>query len=170
MPNESSSNADESFIVRRVFAAGPARLWAVWTEAEHLNRWFHPAVWTIFQSELDLRVGGSFFYGFRGPDFPPAWGLWRFTVVEPPHHLAFELSFADADRRIVPSPFGGAWPARITTRLTLEPHAGGTALTLRSTPLDASADEIAAFQAMKTSMADGWGQTLDSLRRFVDGA
>ena len=157
---------EPAFEIRRVLAAPPELVWAAWTDASHLNRWFHPESWTIFASELDLRVGGTFFYGFRGPDVPDTWALWRFTEVDAPKRLEFELSFADAERRVVPSPFGGPWPARVATTVTIEHHAGigrGTVLTVRATPLDATDAEAAAFRDAAPSMQTGWGQTLDSL-------
>jgi hypothetical protein len=43
----------------------------------------------------------------------------------------------------------------------------GTLLTLRSTPLDASDAELAAFREAMSSMEVGWGQTLESLADFV---
>ncbi|MCB9663210.1 MAG: SRPBCC domain-containing protein [Alphaproteobacteria bacterium] len=161
---------DATLVVRRVLAAPPELVWSVWTDADHLQRWFHPEVWTIFSAALDLRVGGSFHYGFRGPEMPETWGLWTFTEVDPPRRLRFDVSFADAARRLVPSPFGGAWPARVDTTVTLEPHAGlgrGTVLTLRSAPRGASAEEVEAFRAMLPSMDGGWGQTLEALGAYL---
>jgi uncharacterized protein YndB with AHSA1/START domain len=121
-------------------------------------------------ADLDLRVGGTFFYGFRGPKVPETWALWQFTEVEAPRRLGLVISFTDANRNVAPSPFGGPWPARIAITVTLERHAGigrGTLLTLRSTPLDASDAELAAFCEAMSSMEMGWGQTLESLAGFL---
>ncbi len=162
-----------SFVLRRVLPVAPEKLWEVWTQAEHLQRWFHPESWKITSCELDLRVGGSLFYGMEGPQMPLTWALWRFTALEALRRLAFELSFADPERRVTASPFGGPWPARLATTVTFEPHAGigrGTVLTLTSTPLGASDEEVAAFVAMFSSMEMGWGQTLDALAAHVGGA
>lgn len=41
------------FRIQRLFAATPERLWALWTDADHLARWFHPSAWTITRAELD---------------------------------------------------------------------------------------------------------------------
>ncbi|MCB9780947.1 MAG: SRPBCC domain-containing protein [Alphaproteobacteria bacterium] len=164
-----AGGAADSFVLRRVVKARPEKVWAAWTDADALHRWFHPTSWSIFSSELDLRVGGRFFYGFRGPDFPEAFGLWRFTEIVPLQRLCFDLCFADADGQPTPSPFGGPWPARIATEVLLEPHAsfvGGTLLTLRSTPVQATDEERAAFRAMHEGMEQGWGETLDSLAAF----
>lgn len=164
------AEAPESLVIRRVIAAPQQLVWEAWTDAAHLRRWFHPQVWTIFEAHLDLRVGGTFFYGFRGPDLPETWALWHFTELDAPHRLGFELCFADAERKVVPSPFGGPWPARLATLVTLERHAGitgGTVLTVRSTPLDATEAQSAAFREALPSMEQGWGQTLDNLAGFV---
>jgi uncharacterized protein YndB with AHSA1/START domain len=53
-------------------------------------------------ADLDLRVEGTFFYGFRGPKVPQTWALWPFTEVEAPRRLGFVISFADANRNVAP--------------------------------------------------------------------
>jgi uncharacterized protein YndB with AHSA1/START domain len=92
-----------------------------------------------------VRVGGTFFCGFRGPKVPESWALWQFTKVE----------------------------AHIAITVTLERHAGigrGTQLTLSSTPLDASDAELAAFREAMSSIEMGWGQTLERLAGFLSTA
>ena len=93
--------------------------------------------------------------------------------MEAPRRLGFVISFADANRNVAPSPFGGPWSARIAITVTLERHAGigsGTLLTLRSTPLDPSDAELAAFREAMSSMEMGRGQTLESLAGFLSTA
>jgi uncharacterized protein YndB with AHSA1/START domain len=158
--------APEGFVIRRVLRATPARVWAAWTDVAELRRWFHPASWVITSAELDLRVGGTFFYSFAGEGLPETWAIWRFTAVEPTRRLAFDLSFARPDRALGPSPFGGPWPARLATEVTIAPHAGiggGVALTVAVDARDASAAELAAFHEAFEGMNVGWGETLDSL-------
>lgn len=161
---------DGAFVLRRVFSAPQALLWEAWTDAAHLARWFHPEVWTIRHSELDLRVGGTYFYSFAGEEVPETWAIWRFTEIDAPRRLGFELSFATPDRQVAPSPFGGPWPARTATLVTFERHAGiggGTLLTIRSRPFDATDEEMAAFREAVPSMEGGWGETIDSLGVFL---
>ena len=161
---------DDTFVLRRVLAAPVPLVWSAWTEAEHLLRWFHPEVWRLFVAELDLRVGGTFFYGMRGEGMAYMWGLWRFTEVEPPRRLSFLLSFSDPDRQITRAPWDALWPQDTETTLTLEPHAGiggGTVLTLRQRPVGATDAERAQFRGGFASMREGWGQTLDQLAAFV---
>ena len=108
-----------------------------------------------------------------GPKVPETWALWQFTEVEAPRRLGLVISIADANRNVASSPFGGPWPARIAITVTLERHAGtgcGRLLTLRSTPLDASDAELAAFREAMSSMEVGWGQTLESLASFLSTA
>lgn len=117
-------------------------------------------------------MGGSFRYAFAGPDLPETGAIWRFTAIEAPRRLAFELSFADASGAVAPSPFGGPWPERLATTVHFERHAGigsGTLLTVEVSPQDASADEVAAFQEMSASMTVGWGETLDALGLEIPG-
>ncbi|HSK83852.1 MAG TPA: hypothetical protein VK902_10725 [Rubrobacter sp.] len=49
-------------------------------------------------------------------------------------------------------------------------HRDPGAAPLRSTPLDASDAELAAFREAMSSMEVGWGQTLESLAGFLSTA
>ena len=36
------------------------RVWAAWTQPEHIKKWFTPAPWQTVECEIDLRPGGLF--------------------------------------------------------------------------------------------------------------
>lgn len=156
--------------VRRVLAATPSHVWLALTEASQLGRWLHPAERTIFAFELDLRVGGAFLHGFRGPGPPDTRSVWRFTELDAPRRLRFEQSFVDAHGRVIPSPSGDPWPHRLDMTLTLEPHAGisgGTLLTLACTPQHATPEEHAAFDAARGALQAVWDRRFEALARAV---
>ena len=46
--------------LERIVDISPARVWAAWTEPEHLKNWFTPAPWKTVDCEIDLRPGGIF--------------------------------------------------------------------------------------------------------------
>ena len=55
-------------VVARRFDAPRARVFAVWTQPEHMKRWLHPGPeWSTPVVEVDLRVGGRYRLGFLGP-------------------------------------------------------------------------------------------------------
>ena len=160
-------------VIRRVLDAPVGVVWDAWTSEDALLEWFHPAVWKLRVSDMDLREGGSYHYCMVGKGFPEMWGLWRIRAVQRPSRLEFVVSFSDADRRIVRAPFNQHWPLEVHTVVTLEPHAGlsrGTVMTLRSEPISADGTELDAFRAGIGSMQQGWGETLDSLTQYIRDA
>jgi uncharacterized protein YndB with AHSA1/START domain len=61
--------ADEPVIlVRRLFRASPAVLFAAWTEPQHLHHWWGPRVLELVVCEVDLRVGGGYRFVERTAD------------------------------------------------------------------------------------------------------
>lgn len=160
------------FTMRRVYDASVELVWEAWTREEHLKRWFHPSMWSIRTCSMDAREGGSFHYCMSGDGMADMWGLWKIRAVEPPHRLEFVMSFCDEHRRPVRAPFDPDWPMEVLTEVRIEPHAGkggGTVVSLRSEPLNATDAELAVFAAMIPSMHMGWGQTMDSLIGHLAG-
>ena len=52
-----------SLTLKRRLQAPPAKVFAAWTDAEKVKRWFAPGEATTIRAESDARVGGR--YRFR---------------------------------------------------------------------------------------------------------
>lgn len=52
--------------ISRFFHAPRERVFAAWTEAEHMKRWMGPPNFTCLESESDLRAGGRYRVVMRG--------------------------------------------------------------------------------------------------------
>ena len=52
----------------RVFNAPRALVFEMWSNAEHVKKWFAPKPMTLPKCELDLRAGGVFNFTMRMPD------------------------------------------------------------------------------------------------------
>jgi uncharacterized protein YndB with AHSA1/START domain len=84
------------FIVERAFDAPRALVWRAWTEPERLRQWWAPRGWSLPFCELDLRPGGVWRYGMRGPEGEESWGKAVYREIVPPERLTFVDSFTDA--------------------------------------------------------------------------
>src|SRR5688500_7558025 len=96
---------------------------------------------TVFSCTNDLRPGGTMHYGLR--------------AVEP-ERLVFISSFSDPAGELVRPPFDEDWPWQLLTTIAFEEQEGGTLVTVRWTPYDATDVERATFEANRDSMHGGW--------------
>lgn len=160
--------SDDRFDITRTFAAPRELVFRAWTQPEHLLRWFGPAGFTMIRAEMDLRPGGRFHYGLRGPDGGEMWGLWIFREVDAPAYLEFVSSFSDPAGGATRHPMAPDWPLEMLSTLRLTAGADDTTtLYLTSEAHEATAAERAAFAAGKPSMQGGWTGTLDALEAHL---
>jgi uncharacterized protein YndB with AHSA1/START domain len=80
----------------RVLKAPRQKVFEVFTQPEHLVKWWAPKPFTMPRCEVDLRPGGEWNYIFRSPK-----GLEHdcqaiYRVVEPPSKLVMESSVPNA--------------------------------------------------------------------------
>ena len=131
------------------------RVWAAWTQPEHLANWFAPAPWTITECELDLRPGGMLRFVMRSPegqDFP---NVGCYLEVTPNERLIWTDALLPGYR---PSekPF-------FTAVVTMEPRGSGTAYTA----IAMHKDEEIRKQHEDMGFQEGWGQVLDQLVAYI---
>ncbi|WP_431284094.1 SRPBCC domain-containing protein [Humitalea sp. 24SJ18S-53] len=155
------------FSINRDLNAPRDTVWRAWTDPDALKGWWGPKGFVLHHCAMDLRPGGMFLYGMRSPDGAPMWGRWAFREVVAPSRLVFVTSFSDAQAGITRHPMAPTWPAEMLCTLTLEESGQGTRLSLTSTPINATAEEEAIFDAGKPSMTMGWGGTLGQLTDWL---
>jgi uncharacterized protein YndB with AHSA1/START domain len=86
----------DALIVRRVVRAPVERVFAAWTEPEHLVRWWGPRPVVCCGAEVDLRAGGAYRIGNRFPDGRELWITGEFVRVDPPRELVYTWRVGDA--------------------------------------------------------------------------
>jgi uncharacterized protein YndB with AHSA1/START domain len=83
--------------IERTFDAPIQDVFDAWTNAEVLRRWLHAGRdWDTTTAEVDLRVGGRVRLVMHDPtDGAEHGAVGEYTVVEPPHRLAFTWVWDD---------------------------------------------------------------------------
>ena len=144
------------FSISREFKAPRALLWKVFTEPEHLVRWYGPEGATIIRADMDLRVGGLYHYGLRTSDGLEVWGKQLFQEVTPIDRFVVIQSFSDAQAGLTRHPLSPGWPLHtLATTAFEEVGPARTRVTITWQPHEASAEELRTFEAARSGMNQG---------------
>ncbi len=140
-------------VLQRLIAAPVAAVWAAWTDASALPRWWGPNGFTCKTREIDLRQGGLWRFDMIGPDGTVYPNRHRYTLYETQSRICYILDDDDTD--------GSMGPKNVT--IQFEPQGNTTRLTLT---MD-FADETAAEFARNFGAVELGYETLDKLAQFV---
>jgi len=136
-----------TLVVRRRIQATPEKLFAAWTQPEHLVHWWGPQGVACPAAEIDLRVGGGYRIANRFPDGTVVWIAGIFELIEPPRRLMYTWKLE--------SQSGSA--ERVT--VCFELLDGSTEVTVTH--------ERIADEAARNSHERGWAGCLNSLVRYA---
>jgi uncharacterized protein YndB with AHSA1/START domain len=99
------------------------------------------------------------------------WAKFAYREVVAPERLVWVHSFSDEAGGLTRHPLSPTWPLQLLTTVTLEDAPGGkTKLTLRWSPLNATAEEQQTFDAAHDSMRGGWAGSFERLEAYLAGA
>jgi uncharacterized protein YndB with AHSA1/START domain len=158
------------FVITREFDAPRDLVFKAWTEPERLAQWWGPKGFTMMSTKVDLRPGGIFHYGMRGPDGSEMWGKFVYRQIVPPERMVFIVSFSDENGGVTHHPMAPTWPLEMINTLTLTEHGEKTIVTLRGGAYAATEEERATYKAGHKSMQQGFTGTFDQLDAYLAGA
>jgi uncharacterized protein YndB with AHSA1/START domain len=158
---------DEQFVYTREFDAPRDIVFAAWTDAARLAKWFGPAGMDMLRCSIDLRPGGVFHYGMRGPDGQSMWGKWTFREIAAPGLLEFIVSFSDEQRGVTRHPMSDTWPLQVLSTIRFEDIGRRTRVTMTASPIGANETERRTFIENKGSMVQGWSGTAAQLDTYL---
>src|ERR1700683_3580660 len=148
-------------VIERTLKASPERVFDAFTDPEQLKQWWWPKGFTCPAADVDLRIGGTYKIAMEWPDSIPADAQFS-------HYLGGEYYEIDRPHRLVMSgravndEKGELFATLI--ELTLEPRAGGTALTMKQSYFEPMPPPAALAGAEQ-----GWSEQLDKLERPLAG-
>jgi uncharacterized protein YndB with AHSA1/START domain len=152
--------SDREIALSRVFDAPRELVFEAYTRPELLKRWLgvHNN-WTLDVCEIDLRVGGTYRYVWRGPDRAEMgmWGIYR-EVVVPERIVATEV-------------FDQSWyPGEAVSTVTLVEEGGRTTLTLSVRYESKEARDGVLRSPMATGVEAGFDKLAELLPGMARGA
>jgi uncharacterized protein YndB with AHSA1/START domain len=150
---------DNVIVIKRVLDAPRELVFKIWTDPEHVARWWGPQGFTCGDCFIDLRAGGQFSLQMRAPDGMtyPCHGTVR--EVAAPERIVYTGEAQDGH------PCGGGLPPRSTVTITFDEQDGRTTITIdtrMALPADRDAAEGAGF-------VPGWTTCLDRFAEVLAG-
>ncbi|WP_321799007.1 SRPBCC domain-containing protein [Caballeronia sp. J97] len=159
-----------AFEMNRVFDAPCERVWQAWSEAGQIARWWGPKGCTLDLLRFEFRPGGFFHYAMKFAGAPAMWGRFNYREIVERERIVWLNSFANENCGIARAPFSEVCPLEIENVVTFSEANGKTSIALRAKPFGASAEEQRYFDALRPSLEQGYGSTLDQLAELLRGA
>jgi uncharacterized protein YndB with AHSA1/START domain len=142
--------AAHELTLTRLVDAPRSLVFATWTNAEHMARWWGPKGYVTTECEMDIRPGGAYRFVMRSPEGTDHRKRGVFREIAPPERVVFTFAWEDDS--------GGLGPETLIT-VTLAEIGSKTRLTLRQS----------GFTDMewRDSHVHGWTSTLEKLAEYV---
>lgn len=160
-------NSIESFAISRTFDAPRELVFKAWTERERMMQWFGPKGFAMPIAKMDFRPGGTFHYCLRSPDGMEMWGKFVYREIAPPERIVWVNCFSDKDGGIGQHPMMPSWPREMLSTATFAEEGRKTTVTVTWVPINATAEEVQAFENMRGGMNQGWSGTFEQLENYL---
>ena len=141
---------EQEFVLERHFTAPRTLIFQVFTQPEHLKRWWAPQPYTLPVCTVDLRPGGIWHYCMRSPEGQDHWARSVYREIVLPEKLVYTSTFADE----YANPIEGV-PEHLTTVIFTE-EASKTRVTARIQFASAAALKVAVDMGMQQGMSMTW--------------
>jgi uncharacterized protein YndB with AHSA1/START domain len=134
-----------------------------------MRQWWGPKGCKVVAANIDLRPGGSYHYGLQMPDGATMWGKFVYREIVAPERMVFTTFFSDEKGGVTRHPLVPTWPLEMLSTFTFGDLGGKSRFTVRWSPHKATDEEREVFNsdAMRISMTQGWGGTLDQLEAYL---
>ena len=143
----------------RVFHARRETVFKAWSSAEHVQRWFSPATFTVPDATVEMRVGGAFDVCMRSPMGTEHWTRGRFVEITPHTRLVIDMHATDS---------AGAPLFRAYTEVDFADAPHGTQIGTRMDVVQTyTFTEPLIAAPMVAGAPEGWRTTLDKLEQEV---
>jgi uncharacterized protein YndB with AHSA1/START domain len=155
-----SSIGEREIVMERQFNAPRTLMFQVFTQPEHLKRWWAPPPYTLPVCTIDLRPGGIWHYCMCSPEGQDQWARSVYREIVPPEKLVYTTIFADEHA----NPTLGM-PEHLTTVLFTE-ETGKTRVTTRVQFSSAEALKVAVDIGMPQGMTITWAYLVEYMQEL----
>lgn len=92
---------EQELVLEKIFLASKEKVFEMFTKNEHLEHFWSPHGWKLFNCAMDFQEGGEWFYGAALENPNPAdkdtesYGKLLFEKIDEPDHLIYHSYFTD---------------------------------------------------------------------------
>ncbi len=94
---------DDELLLTHTFDAPPALVFRLWSQAQHMQRWFGPKGFSCTHCEIDFRPGGKWLACIESEQSGPLWMGGEFREIEPDRRIAFSFGDRGPAQNVHPS-------------------------------------------------------------------
>ena len=98
---------NKTVYITREFKADLDLVWAAWTTAELLDKWWGPKPFVTKTKVMNFEVGGRRFFAMVSPEGQEGWFIQKYTSISPKTNFKTYNTFADKDEN--PESQGSEW-------------------------------------------------------------
>ncbi|MEQ1901420.1 MAG: SRPBCC domain-containing protein [Devosia sp.] len=147
--SQSASTSDQTLEIIRIFEAPRELVFKLWTQPEHVVRWYGPEGYFLKHCDLNARVGGTYRYCMARPDGYEHWISGTYREISPPERLSVTyVNDYDGHEMLV--------------ELKFRDIGGRTEMSFRQAPFTSVAE--------RDSHGIGWNSTLDLFAAYASRA
>lgn len=153
---------EQEIVMERDFTASRQLLFQVFTQPEHLKRWWAPPPYTLPVCTIDLRPSGIWHYCMHSPEGQDQWARAVYREIAPPEKLVYTTTFANEHA----NPTLGM-PEHLTTVLFRQ-EGGKTRVTTLVQFSSAEALKVAIDIGMPQGMTITWAYLVEYVQEVRD--
>jgi uncharacterized protein YndB with AHSA1/START domain len=157
--SESTDAREREIVITRVFDAPRELVWKVWTQPEHITRWWGPRCFDTTVKQMDLRPGGRWAYVMHGPDGSDYPCCGTFIEVVPLKRIVSTDEFGED----FVAPPGMDLPQEMVVTTVFEDEGNKTKLTITIT--HPTVEDKKKHEAM--GVVGGWNSSFDCMDNYL---
>jgi uncharacterized protein YndB with AHSA1/START domain len=156
------------FVITREFKTDLNTMWKMFTEPEHMARWYGPKEIKTGHSEMNFCRGGYYHFSMIAEDGNESWGKLYFIDIVKNVRLIYLNTFSNAKGEITRHPMAPTMPAELLTTINfISTSEVTTKIEIKWYPINATPEEIKLFNEFHGSFKMGWTGSLDRLESII---
>lgn len=156
------------FSISRILNAPRDRVFQVWSEPKHLEKWMSGPGFKNILVHGEVKVGKFYHYGQQGPDGHETWGKQVYKEIILNEKIVCIQSFSDKDAGLSRHPIAPSWPLEMLSTVFFEDAGPGkTKITTTWIPYNSDDSGNSTFDSARDGMTHGFTGMFTQLENYL---